>query len=63
MVENLSYRGFLGSVEYSVEDGHLFGKVINVSALVSYEGRTMEELEKDFVSAIEDYLALCDSAK
>lgn len=63
MVENLSYRGVLGSVEYSVEDGRLFGKMINVSALVSYEGRTMEELEKDFVSAVEDYLALCESAK
>lgn len=63
MVEKLSYRGVLGSVEYSVEDGRLFGKMINVSALVSYEGRTMEELEKDFVSVVEDYLALCESAK
>lgn len=55
----LLYKNYNGTVEYSREDGCLFGKVIGMKALLSYEGSSVEELEQDFQNVIEEYLADC----
>ena len=55
----LEYKGYNGTVEYSAEDGVLFGKVIGIKSLISYEGQSISELKNDFEDAIEDYLELC----
>lgn len=57
--ELLSYKGYHGTVEYSLEDQLLFGKVIDTKNLISYEGSTIEELTEDFKGAIDDYLDMC----
>lgn len=57
----LSYKGYLGSVEYSEEDKCLFGKVLGMrSASITYEGNTVQELTDDFHGAVDDYLQLCE---
>lgn len=55
----LSYRNYNGTVEYSKEDKCLFGKVIGIKSLLSYEGASVKELEKDFINVIDGYLADC----
>ena len=55
----LEYKGYNGTVEYSAEDGVLFGKVIGIKSLISYEGQSISELRDDFEGAIDDYLELC----
>ena len=56
----LKYKGYTGSVEYSQEDGCLFGKVQGLyGTLISYEGNSVEEIKKDFEGAIDDYLESC----
>ena len=55
----LEYNGYNGTVEYSAEDGILFGKVIGIKSLISYEGHSVEELKADFESALDDYLEEC----
>lgn len=52
----LQHRGYFGSLESSPEDKCLFGKLQFISALVSYEGRTVAELAQDFRDAVDDYL-------
>lgn len=37
----------------------LFGKVLGVKGLISYEGKTGKELEQDFIEAIEEYVSTC----
>lgn len=57
----LKYKGYTGSVEYSPEDGCLFGKVQGLfGTLISYEGESVEEIKKDFEGAIDDYLESCE---
>jgi predicted HicB family RNase H-like nuclease len=58
----LFHRGYYGSIEASPEDDCLFGKLQFIRALVSYEGRTVSELEQAFHEAVADYLADCESA-
>lgn len=55
----LSYKNYNGTVEYSKEDNCLFGKVIGIKSLLSYEGGSVEELEEDFQNVINTYLEDC----
>ena len=60
-MKNLEYKGYTGSIEYSSEDRLLYGKVLGIRGLVSYEGDTGVDLEKDFHEAIDVYLGDCKS--
>lgn len=55
----LSYKNYNGTVEYSREDSCLFGKVVGVKSLLSYEGESAAELEQDFRRAVDAYLEDC----
>lgn len=55
----LSYKNYNGTVEYSREDKCLFGKVVGIKSLLSYEGYSVPELEEDFQRVINDYLDDC----
>lgn len=52
----LEYKNYTGSIEYSREDDLLYGKVLGIKGLISYEGKTGQELENDFREAIDTYL-------
>ena len=53
MGDFLKYKSFLSSVEYSVDDNCLFGKVMFIKSLLTYEGETLQELEKIFHQTID----------
>lgn len=55
----LKHGAYTARVEYSAEDRVFFGKIDDITDLVSFEGTTVEELENAFVEAVEDYLVLC----
>ena len=55
----LSYKNYNGTVEYSKDDDCLFGKVVGVRSLLSYEGESIKELKADFHRVIDEYLADC----
>ena len=60
MNELLEHKGYQGTVEYSIEDNLLFGKVLGIRGLISYEGVNLAALKKDFADAIDDYLLACE---
>ena len=57
----MEYKGYVGSVEFSENDGIFFGKVLGIRSLISYEGTNAKELISDFHGAIDDYLSLCQA--
>jgi len=59
MSDLMEYKGYFGTVEFSATDGVLFGKVIGVNGLISYEGDSVCSLKNDFEGAIDDYLEMC----
>lgn len=56
MINTISYKNCVGSVEFSKEDGLYYGKVLGICSLISYEGTTVNELIEDFHDAIDDYM-------
>lgn len=55
----LEHKGFQGSMEVSVEDNVLFGKILNITDLVSYDADTPAGLKEAFSEAVDDYLETC----
>lgn len=55
----MRYKGYVGSVEYSAEDGCFIGDVLGMRAMISFEGESVSELRADFENAIEAYLKSC----
>jgi len=59
MSDMFDYKGYSGTVEYSTADNVLFGKVLGIKGLISYEGDSLQALKKDFENAVDDYLEEC----
>ncbi|MDR1068421.1 MAG: type II toxin-antitoxin system HicB family antitoxin [Clostridiales Family XIII bacterium] len=53
----LEYRG---NVEYSAPDHCVHGKIIGISALVTYEGVDISSLEEAFKDSVDDYIEFCE---
>ena len=60
MSNMLEYKGYYGTVEFSDTDNILFGKVIGINSLISFEGDSIQSLKEDFEGAVDDYLEMCE---
>ena len=60
MNNNMEYKGYLGSVEFSEEEAVFFGKIMNIRSLISYEGKNVMELPEQFREAVDEYSSICE---
>lgn len=60
MNNNMEYKGYLGSVEFSEEEAVFFGKIMNIRSLISYEGKNAMELSEQFREAVDEYSSICE---
>ena len=56
----LNHKG-TGRVEFDDEAGLFHGEVLDLKDVVTFQGRTVEELERAFRGSVEDYLAFCQA--
>ena len=61
-METMQYKVFLGSIEISKEDKILYGKLLHINGLITYEAENFSELEAAFHDAVDDYLADCEES-
>ncbi len=59
----LKYKGYTGNVNFSADDKVFHGRVLGITDIISFEGTSVKELEKDFKGAIDDYIDLCHKTK
>jgi predicted HicB family RNase H-like nuclease len=58
-MNTMTYNGYEGLVSYD-EDAELFhGEVLNLRDVITFQGRSVEELKQALADSIEDYLAFC----
>jgi len=55
----MQYKGYEAQVEYD-PDGEIFhGEVLHTRSVLTFQGRSVDELKQAFADTIEDYLAWC----
>lgn len=59
-MNTLTYKGFVGSVNFSEKDNVFFGKIEGINGLVNFEGESVKELIEAFHQAVDDYLNYCE---
>ena len=60
MKNYIKYNGYVGTVEYTAEDDILFGSILGIRGLFSYEGESLAEIKAAFREAVDEYLLFCD---
>jgi len=55
----MEYKGYIGKVEIDDEVGILYGEVINVRDVITFEGTSVEEVQQAFHESVDDYLEFC----
>ena len=55
----MEYKGYIGKVEIDEEAGILYGEVINVRDVITFEGTSVDEVHIAFQESVDDYLAFC----
>ncbi len=59
MSEWLHYKDYYGSVLFSAEDDLLYGKLLGIRDTVSYDGKDVKTLRRNFRDAVDGYVAFC----
>jgi predicted HicB family RNase H-like nuclease len=57
----MDYKGFIGNVEYDSHAKLFHGEVINTKDVITFQGRSVQEIEKAFAESIEDYIEWCSA--
>jgi predicted HicB family RNase H-like nuclease len=55
----LKYKGYKGYAVYDAEAKIFHGDVLGLRAVITFQGKTTEELEQAFKDSIDDYLEWC----
>lgn len=55
----LSYKGFSGQYQFDADAGIFHGQVINIKDVITFQGKSQQEVEQAFIDSIEDYLDFC----
>jgi predicted HicB family RNase H-like nuclease len=55
----MEYKGYVGKVEFDDEVGIFHGEVLDTRDVITFQGRSVDELKTAFQESIDDYLAFC----
>jgi predicted HicB family RNase H-like nuclease len=56
----MKYKGYQGAVIYDDEAKIFHGEVIGVKDAITFQGKTVNELDQAFKDSIDDYLEFCE---
>ena len=55
----LTYKGYHGAFDYDPEADIFHGEVVNLTDVVTFQGRSIDELKAALEDSVEDYLEFC----
>ena len=58
----IEYKGYTGVFEFDRSIDAFHGRVIGLQDVVTFQGRSLEELRREMAESVEDYLELCAEA-
>lgn len=54
------YKGYSGSATTSISDMCLYGTILFIEDLVTYQAQTLSDLKQEFHAAVDDYIQTCE---
>ena len=55
-----TYKGYIGQIDgFDEEDDLFYGRVTGLRDVITFQGRSVKELHKAFVDAVDDYREFC----
>ena len=58
-MNTIRYKGYEGSIEVDVERQVCRGKILFIDDLVTYEAKSIDQIQTEFQLAVDDYLETC----
>ena len=55
----LHYKGYTGHIEFDDEAGLFHGEVLDTKDVVTFQGRSVDEIVQAFRDSVDDYLDFC----
>jgi predicted HicB family RNase H-like nuclease len=55
----MEYQGYIGHVEFDDEAEIFHGEVINTRDVITFQGKSVDEIKLAFRDSVEDYLEYC----
>lgn len=55
----LKYKGYTGYVEFDDEARIFHGEVLDLRDVITFQGKSVEEIERAFRDSVDDYLEFC----
>ena len=59
MATIMEFEGYLGAIEFDDEESVFHGRVINTRDVITFEGRSVDELKEALADSIADYRTMC----
>jgi predicted HicB family RNase H-like nuclease len=58
----IEYRGYTGVFEFDPSIDAFHGRILGLQDVVTFQGRSLDELREEMAESVEDYLELCREA-
>ena len=55
----MKYKGYTAEIKIDETAGILFGKVLDIKDIITFQANTVNELKEEFHNSVDDYLAWC----
>jgi predicted HicB family RNase H-like nuclease len=55
----MEYKGYIAHVTFDDEFNIFHGEVINIRDVITFQGRSVDELQQALIDSVEDYLEFC----
>ncbi len=59
MKDTMNYKTYTGRIEYDNEARIFHGQVLGLTDIITFQGRSIDELETALKDSVEDYLDMC----
>ena len=58
-LSDMEYKGYVANISYDDELESFFGQVANTLDVITFYGKSVDELKSEFASSVEAHLAFC----
>lgn len=59
----MKYKDYTGNLEYDEEAKIFHGDVLGIKDVITFQGKSVNEMDQAFKDSVDDYLAVCKKRK